>query len=343
MSFSEASDSFLESRQAPTTSYGRIQYISRRTYADYVTYLRPLRIFFGKMRLEEITLAHFGDYERKRAAGDGFTRIVGNKKGGVPVPSPAGANKIRAELQVLTRIMRKAGCWPDVMRENYEPLQAVDSDIPRALSPDEQEHFLAVAGSNPEWHPLWWYPMVAVHLTFSSDEMRTIRIGDVNLQHKLISVNRRYGKNKYRRRTVDIYDAGCEWALDRLLDRARELGATGPHHFLFPFREAIGRYDPERPMGETGLRKQFDAVRKAARLDWFKLNGWRHTAITRLAERGVSVPIIMKRSGHMTLKMNEHYTHISDQVEREVMMRAYATMRKPVVSIDAPEAWQRTG
>ena len=333
MSFSQAADVFLESRRAPV-SRGRVQYISPRTLRDYEYYLKTLNVFFGQLPLNEIHLGHFAEYERRRAAGEGFTRVIGNRKGGERVPSPAGSNKIRSEIALAQRILRRAGLWSEEMKENYLPLQQTDSDVPRALSPDEQDRFLAIAGTSERWEVIWWYSMVALHLTFSSDEMRTIRIGDINLHSQIISVNRRYGKNKYRRRVIPICDAGCSWALERLIERAKNLAGAEPHHFLFPFRVAKGTWDPEKPMGETGLRKAFEEVRAAAHVPWFRLNGWRHTAITRLAEAGVPIAMIMQRSGHVTARMSEHYTHISEQAHRATITAAGANLRRPVMSID---------
>ena len=216
------------------------------------------------------------------------------------------------------------------MERYYLRLQEDDCDLPRALSPEEQDRFLMVASSRKEWQLVYWYSLVAVHLTFSTDEMRTIRIGDINLTSQLIAVNRRYGKNRYRRREIPICDGACQWAIERLIERSRDLAGGEPHHFLFPFRKARNNFDPERHMGDTGMRKQFEAIRAAAGVPWFRLNGWRHTAITRLAEAGVPIATIMARSGHVTAKMSEHYTHISEQAQRFAIMGAAS--RKPVMS-----------
>jgi integrase len=338
MSFKEAAASFLETRTAPVTP-GRLRFISERTFSDYEQYLKTLGKFFNALTLKEIHMGHIAEYQRARSQGDGFTRIIGNKKGGEPVPSPAGPQKINSELAVLKKMLQDAGLWRRNFRLNYKPFQTFDPEICPALSEEEQQRFLTTASSNPEWQVVWWYSLVALHLTFSSDEMRTIRIGDINLTHQLISVNRRYGKNKYRRREIPICDGACQWALERLIERAKTLAGAQPHHFLFPKRLKRNDYDPEQPMSETGLRKSFDAVRKAAGLPWFRFNGWRHTAITRLAEAGVPIATIMQRSGHVTARMSDHYTHISEQAHRRAITNA--VQRKPVMSAGAAELRQQ--
>jgi integrase len=334
MSFTEASAAFLESRTAPANP-GRSRFVSKRTFRDYEYYLKTLGTFFGELPLEEIHTGHLVEYQRRRSIGEGFVRRIGNRKDAPWIPSPAGSQKINREIEVLKRLMKMAGLWPEEgeLDTCYVPYQVQEPERQRCLSPDEQERFLVVAGSNPAWAPVWWYSLVAVHLCFSSDEMRTIRIGDINLTYQIIGVNRLYGKNKFRRREVPICESGCGWALERLIARAKEFGGGGPQHFLFPFRQKDRTHDPDRPMSETGLRKQFEAVRKAAGVEWFPFNGWRHTAITRLAEAGVPIAMIMQRSGHVTTEMSDHYTHISEQAHRFTITAA--TQRGSVISIEA--------
>jgi len=62
------------------------------------------------------------------------------------------------------------------------------------------------------------------------------------------------------------------------------MGASGPHHYLFPIHVTGDRYDPLRPMTAWGLRKPWDAMRSATNLDWLTPYDLRHTAITRMAE-----------------------------------------------------------
>jgi integrase len=67
----------------------------------------------------------------------------------------------------------------------------------------------------------------------------------------------------------------------------------------------------------------------------------RHTAITRLAENGVAIAIIKARAGHMTDRMSEHYTHISEQAHRLAVTPMH--QRKSPVSTSNATPWLRTG
>lgn len=244
--------------------------------------------------------------------------------------------KVNAELGLVERFMRLAGTWTPELERYYHRLIEDETEIPRALEPDEQEHFLETAGSNPDWHIVWWYSLLALHSGFSSDELRTLRQGDINIRHQIIAVNRRHGKNKFRRREIPITDSRCLWALERLLDRSGELVGRSPEMHLFPSRISRGNFDGLRHMGETGIRKQFEAVRQMAGLPWFRLNGWRHTAITRFAEAGIPIATIMARAGHCSPKMTAHYTHISMQAERFAMQSMRLPPKKLPASAPGP-------
>jgi hypothetical protein len=65
-------------------------------------------------------------------------------------------------------------------------------------------------------------------------------------------------------------------------------------------------------MTESGIKKLWEEVRLASGLREFRPYDTRHTAITRPAEGGVPISTIMKRAGHVSAKMTDHYTHISD-------------------------------
>lgn len=342
MTFSQAVAFFLDWRTAPARP-GRSQYVGSRTLKDYRQKAKPLAQFFGAMKLEAIHVGNLKAYQTARLNGDGFTRCFGART----VCSPAGAIKINSEVALLKKILIMAGCWGPELEMYYRPFQQQEPVVQRALSEEEQARFLAMAESNPRWHVVWWYALVAIHVTFSSDEMRTIRMGEINLPFQMLSVNPHFGKNSERRRTVTIEDASVIWALQMLMERADRLHRTSakyvpgsPQYFLFPRRVVRNCYDPELAMGETGLRKAFDEVCDAAGVPWFPFNGFRHTGATRLAERRVPPYILEKRMGHVGQKMMKKYVQIGEQAERIAMKEAFS--RKPPTSITSAGMYRKS-
>jgi integrase len=307
MSFAEAAAAFDEWLSSPL-SPDQARYRSKGTMRDCRTKIKALNKFFGPLKLSRIHLGQIREYQKARFSND--RNIWAH---------PAGADKINQEMGLMLRIMRLGNAFTSDIEKYYQTLQVDECEIPKALSQEEEERFLGVAASRPEWAIVYWYSLLAVHIAFSSDEIRTLRQGDINLTHQIVAVDRRAGKNKYRRREVPLTEPRCIWALDRLMERSYRLAGRSPEMHLFPKRLARNQFDGSYHMGETGIRKQFEAVRDAAGVPWFHLNGWRHTAITRMAEAGIPIATIMARAGHCSPKMTAHYTHISMQAERMAM------------------------
>jgi integrase len=243
--------------------------------------------------------------------------------------------KVNQEVFALIQVRRRAGAWTHRLAEAHQALQVPETDIPRALTVEQQEKFLATAASRPEWRLVYWYAIVALRTTANNLEMRGLRIQDVNLFSATMRIQAEYAKNRHRVRTIPL-DEDALAAMHQLLDRARSLGAVEPHHYVFPFRTCRGAWKPQKPMSDSGIKRPWDDVRKAADVPWLRIHDLRHTAITRLAEAGESVPMIMAMAGHVSQKMMQHYTHISEQAKRLAQRRAATVGRKTATALSTP-------
>jgi CTP:molybdopterin cytidylyltransferase MocA len=111
---------------------------------------------------------------------------------------------------------------------------------------------------------------------------------------------------------------------NRLIERARTLGASSAQHHLMPFRVAPHQWDPDQPMSNSGIHKAWEAVRAAADVPWLRIHDLRHTAITRMAEAGVPIPVILSMAGHISTRMQQHYTAISEFAKRRAVQAAFS-------------------
>ena len=144
-----------------------------------------------------------------------------------------------------------------------------------------------------------------------------MQLGDINLHQRLVRIPWPAAKNRFRHRTIPIENPECLWALDRLLARAYDLGSRDPQHYLFPFKFTRSKTShPHRQMTESGIKKLLQEVSEAADVRWFRPYDCSHTGATRLAEQGTPVQVIMARMGHCSPKMQQHYTHITEQAQR---------------------------
>ncbi len=292
-SFQEASAIWLESRRL---------YVSERTLSDYREYIAALGRFFGDMRLRTIHAGHLRQYQHARL------------EGVPPFKQKAGASRINHELSTLGQILRRGSLWASI-EPGYEPLRLPRFQPPRALTPEQEQRLFAVASGRTEWAAAYYAGILAVHTTASGCELRGLRVADMDLLNRILSVRRESAKNQFRVRPIPLNNAAT-WAGERLLERAARLGAREPHHYIFPWRVARNRYDPTRPMSRWGLRAAFREIKDAAGLPSFRPHDLRHTSITRMAEAGVPVQVGMSISGHNTRQMWEWYSQIGMEAKR---------------------------
>lgn len=349
MEFSAAARSYMQSRTIDAMP-GSItaRYIRENTEESYWQYVRSLELFFGGHKLGAIHLGHFLTYQRARLTGAGpFIRYRRPQDAkdkmvdGVLIPAkgktpcPVKPKKVNQELGLLKHLMQRANCWTGEMEEMYQPLLDEDDEVPRALDVEQQQRWLDVSRLKPEWNVVHYYSLACFGTCLSTNEIRGLRLGDVNLFQRIVTVRRKIAKNKHRERTIELVGSEVLWAFERLIDRAKEMGATEFHHYLFPWRVKIEEYDPCKPMSESGIKVPWNQVRAASGLTWFRQYDCRHTAITRLAENGVPIDVIMARAGHVSEKMRRHYTHISQSAQRRWMEHAYSQALPPRIQPQA--------
>lgn len=331
--FEEAARLFIRLRSIDSVP-GAIaaRYVRQNTSEAYERQTRSLSLFFKGMTMGEIRWWHMRAYQEARVAGcepfvrykkpqDAKPRRVNGEwlppkgKTGAPVK----AAQINQELGFLKRLKRLALCWTEEDDRYYQDLQEDENDVPRALSPQEQTNWIDISRQQERWMIVHWYSILAFESCASTNELRGLPIGDISLPQRSIHIPWPAAKNKHRRRDIAIESADALWALETLMARAYDLGAREPLHYLFPFRDHRFKWYPERQAAQQFLKRPWEEVRAASGLKWFRPYDTRHTAITRLAENGVPIDIIMARAGHVQDRMRRHYTHITLQAQRRCL------------------------
>lgn len=335
--FSEAASLWVDSLSGTKDiGLGTLRRIRKTTESGYRQNIDSLKLFFKDWPLADIRMDHISRYQAARlAGGEPFLRKRRPIKSCEVAPCPAGAKKVNQDIGVLKRILRMAKVWGEEQDRIHQPLPEEQSDVQRALSPEEQEHWLRVARSSARWHLIYFYSELAFATCMSTNEIRSLRLCDIHLEAGQINIPPAGAKNRYRRRTVEIGRPGDPWwhAVEWLLERAHSLGAKDPNHFLFPSRRPPKPFDPSKPMTVSGVKKRWDEVRMASGLKWFRPYDTRHTAITRLAEGGEPEAVIKRMAGHITNAMMEHYTHISGREQ----LRSMRNVQSRVKGMAEPE------
>jgi hypothetical protein len=112
--------------------------------------------------------------------------------------------------------------------------------------------------------------------------------------------------------------------------RAAALGFTDPEHFLFLWHGRDKKLDPTRPM--TSWSSAWRSLRKAAGLSHVRFHDGRHTALTRLAEKGLPDWLIRAQFGHVSPAMMAVYSH----VRRKALDEAAKALDPDATSVSSP-------
>jgi len=286
------------------------------TFAGYRWILQPLLSRFGGKKLKDISPANVRAYQAERAL-------------------QCSHRTVNRELQTLMTITRFAGIAAAF--SELKSLPDPPSGIGRALQAEEENRFWTTASSRPGWEAVSWLALLAANTGLRGGEIKRLRLRDVLLEKQIILVRRESTKTHAGERLIPL-NAAASFAAERLLDRAKTLGAYLPEHFLLPADNGkhtkesdatcLG-YDPNNH--QKSWRTAWRSLTRAAGLRGLRFHDLRHSFITKLAEAGVPLQVTMSLAGHMSSAMSRHYTHISDSAVRRAV-DAIPCERMPLTS-----------
>ena len=288
LTISEAGDLYFQRREDE---------VSASTIRLEKDAFKQVKRHLGSTRVGSINLDSLTDYTRTRKK-----EKIGNRT-------------INIEVGVLRRVMKQFKLWSRIA-DGYKPLPE-PKDIGRALLPEQEANLFAVASSRPEWEVAFLISLVTANTTAGGVELRNVRLSDIDLKNQTLTV--RVGKNRFRVRILPL-NTTAAWAVERLLDRAKRLGANSPDHYLIPSRVKGKEYDPTQPPSRWGWRTAWRKLTKEAGLEGLRPHDLRHHAITKLAESSeASEQTIMSIAGHVSRDMLEHYSHIRQEAKRKAV------------------------
>lgn len=308
MSFRAAAQQWLESRRP---------YLRARTFIGYEQHVKHLNVFFGDLKVRNIHIGHLMGYQLARTQ---------NENG--RWPKAAGASLVNHEISTVQQIMKRGRVWVQVA-EHYVPMQLPGFRSPKVLDDLEERRLFAVAATRPEWQVGLLIATVTRWTGASGCELRNLRYEDVILDSgdPRFIIRSETAKNQYRGRSVGLLPE-AQAALEQCMERGRELGASRPDHYIFPFRIAPGQWDPTRPTTDAWLRRSFQGMREAAGLPWLTPHCLRHQFITTLLERGAAPQTVRHIVGHVSEAMMNHYSHN----RMETQMATLRLLESPLTS-----------
>lgn len=267
---------------------------NKRTWVHDEFRSRPLIEAMGSKPMDEISPILIEKYKRDR-------RASVTRRGTQRAPST-----VNRELELLSKTFSLA---IDQGLAINNPCQKVkrfreDNERNRYLSDEEEVRLLSVLiGQRASLRPV---VVLAIHTGMRRGELLRLRWPNVDFVRGLIHV-----MNSHREQTKSGHSRSIpmnQIAREQLLSLQSESGDT---EYVFVNRQT----------GEprTDVKTGFRSACREAGIEDFHFHDLRHTAATRLGDRGVDTRRIMAILGHRCIQTSARYTHATDEGLRRAM------------------------
>lgn len=270
-------------RQAGDEYLTRLEATGGKNLAAKRRHLRQhLAPYFGDTRLDRITEFELRKY-RKAKQSEGLKDATINRH-------------LSTLLHLLNRAASKDWGWikpedkPSIPRvkEARKPI--------RILTPEQDQALLRAAMEDQDAYS-WLFVLFALHATMRHGEIVRRRYDEIDWENCRLWIDKAKAGERAQPITPTLRDA---------LARQREMESE-PNGWIFPARKKTAKL-PHR----QSMAKQFRRIVERAGLDPKQVTPHilRHTGISRLVMAGTDIPTIQKISGHKTVQMVLHYTHV---------------------------------
>jgi integrase len=286
MLLEEALDLLLEQRKRDGKAEGTLRLNRERSV--------PLKRLLGAVRVGKIEAETIAEYQRRR------------------LDEGVSGRTINLEVSLLRLVLKKARRWAR-LEEDIENLPVNRDVIAAVLPADRKRHLFEVAMSKPEWSRAFYCAIVAVNTTARKIEILRTRYRDVDLARGIWTIPK--SKTKGGVREIPL-NPEAQTAFARMMQAGEMLGGGDPEHFIFCACENK-QFDFTRP--QNSVRTAWRKLTAAAGLKGFRLHDLRHQAITELAESGAPDSVIQSIAGHLSKKMQDHYTHVRLQAKEKAV------------------------
>jgi len=286
MTFRQLADSYEEHKLIPAEYVGDRKVAGLRSLAAPQIFLAILTEHFGSRPIKAITYADVEKFKRARLK----TQTSKGKARSI--------TSVNRELEILRAVLNYAKREGWILKNPFEsgaPLISKADEVhrERVLDRREEERLLAVCvGRRAHLRPLL---MAALDTACRRGELIQMKWSDVDFEGRTIQVRAMTTKTA-KARSVPISS--------RLLIEFVEL------------RKKAGTED-DLVFGVTdNVKKSFVSACHEAGVEDFRFHDCRHTAITRMVQKGLPPSLVMKISGHTQMATFARYVNVDDDAIR---------------------------
>jgi integrase len=264
---------------------------------------------------------------------------------GTPRAAIAAPKTVNLEVGTLRAILKRRGLWAQV--QPHVRMLPTSDDHGKALTEDEEKRLLEACRLSRSTALL---PVVelALNTGMRLGEILNLRWGDVELKARRLVV--RKSKTKAGTgRVVPLNDHAVgflQFAAERFPDRQ-------PDHYVFAAERygvagddmATHAYDADPTKPFASLKQAWQSAKARAKVDC-RFHDLRHTAVTRMLERGsplLVVGSIVGWSPSTTARMAKRYAHIGDTAQRQAVELLAKTVKADEITTDQVEGGHKMG
>ncbi|HXE90487.1 MAG TPA: tyrosine-type recombinase/integrase [Terriglobales bacterium] len=315
--------------------------VSANTLRSYKTNLRAVTRHLGHRKLQSLGYLDLRAYQRRRREEGRHSRTINH------------------EILVLGCVLKAADLW-EPLKRYYRPLP-VSRKSPRRPPTNEQfNELVARARLQKRWDVAMLTALLAANSSCRPCEIVGLTLGALHLEEDppYISIRRVTTKTDAGEREIPLNSVAL-YAVKRLLERARNLGANAPEHYLLPTELArhTRQSDPLHASAGKGaafdptqhqktwrtawkslteavrcpscalLQPPVDACRKCeadmrkvvSSLKGLQFYQLRHLAITVAAEQNIPLSVTKALAGHMDEQMTAYYTNAREKAKLQAV------------------------
>jgi integrase len=291
LGFSDAAALYVERQEADP----KAKNVKTKT-RQLANYLKP---FFADQRLSTITEFTIGQYMRRR-------RDAG--------AAPATVNR---ELATLNHLLGRAVAWK-WLRAKPCHVEMFAEARGRMVTLSEQQADALLRAAIADTDPYCWlFVAFGLNTAMRHSEILSSRFDHVDFERRRLFIPRAKAGAREQPITMALVD---------ILRREREMAADHDG-WIFP----AARPGLAKVGHRTRMDRPFRRAVEAAGLDPAAVTPhvMRHTAITRLVQAGVDLSTIQRISGHRTIRMVQHYTHLTDHHVDQAIAAIDRTIPQP--------------
>ncbi|MFN0083800.1 MAG: tyrosine-type recombinase/integrase, partial [Blastocatellia bacterium] len=270
MHFNELADAYEKRKLIAPVYKGETRIAGLRSWKTQLGYLKILRAYFGKQRIQTITHADLEKYRKTRLE-------TPKQRGGERTIT--GVNRELALLRSMLNFARRE-CW--LVHNPFERgesliSQADENRRDRILTEEEEGRLLAVCADKNRAHI---QPLIigALDTGMRIGELLKLKWSDIDFHAGLIHVRKTTTKT-WEGRTIGL-TSRFRAELQRLWDR----GTGNAEELVFGLK--------------NNIKTAFTTARRLAGLEDLHFHDLRHTATTRMIRAGMPPMEVMKITGH---------------------------------------------